>query len=220
MLKPHPTQRFVLTFVVAALSLSVATAALADTIYLKNGRQIRSSHVRIEGDKVYFIQYGGEVALPMSLVDRIEEDANVEPPPSPPRATPVEGTAPAEGAPAAGGGAEGAEGAEGETPIEQTQEYWQDRVRAIEAEKEQVRLNIEDLRRTERAFLFSHRSTAETRQQIEAAEARLVELDQEMVELQAEARRAGVPAGWLRLPPGGGVGGESGGATGSGDSGS
>lgn len=212
MLKPHTTQRFVLTFVVAALSLLLTGAAIADTIYLKNGRTIRSSQVRVEGEKVYFLQYGGVVAIPMSVVDRIEEDANVEPPSTSPRAMPAEEAGDAEGGPDAA--AAGAEPAEGEVPIEQTQQFWQDRVRAIEAEKEQTRLTIEDLRRTERAFLFSHRSTTETRESIEAAEARLVELDQEMADLQQEARQAGIPAGWLRLPAGGpgGDGGESGGS--------
>lgn len=205
MLKPHPTQRFVLTFVVAALALSFATAVVADTIYLKNGRTIRSSEVRVEGDKVFFVQYGGEVALPMSIVDHIEEDANVEPPSSPPSAMPAAD-------PAAGDPEATAAGPEGDVPFEETQEYWQDKVRSIEAEKEQTRLTIEDLRRTERAFLFSHRSTADTRAAIEAAEGRLVELDQEMTDLQAQARQAGIPAGWLRLPTGGG--GDSGGGAG------
>jgi len=65
-------------------------------------------------------------------------------------------------------------------------------------------LEIESLRRTERAFLFSQRSTADTRAQIVAAEVRLTELDQEMTDLQTEARRLGIPSGWLRLDPSGG----------------
>jgi hypothetical protein len=202
MLKPHTTQRFVLTFVVAALALSFATAAVADTIYLKNGRQIRSSQVRVEGDRVLFIQYGGEVALPMSIVDRIEQDANVGPTATPP--SPSQGTQPEENP------EQPATTEEAEVPPEQTREYWQDQVRSIEAEKEQVNLQIEDLRRQERAFLFSHRSTAETRQAIEAAQQHLAELDQQMTDLQTEARRQGIPPGWLRLQPGGGVGGDGG----------
>jgi uncharacterized membrane protein YgcG len=213
MLKPHPTQRFVLTFVVAALALSFATAAVADTIYLKNGRQIRSSQVRIEGDRVLFIQYGGEVALPMSIVDRIEQDASVGPSATPP--PPPEATQPEENPDQPAAGDEGAD-----VPPEQTRDYWQEQVRSIEAEREQVNLQIEDLRRQERAFLFSHRSTAETRQSIEAAQQRLTELDQEMTDLQNEARRQGVPPGWLRLEPGGGEGGGGeGGSGGSGGSG-
>lgn len=203
MLKPYSIQRFVLIAVAAALALSFAAPAFADTIYLKNGRQITSSQVRVEGDRVLFIQYGGEVALPMSLVDRIVLDARVEPeaaPPPPP--------------PAADSAADSADPADPEgtvAPID-TEAFWQDRIRALQTEKAQVELRIEDLRRTERAFLFSKRSTAETRQSLDDAQERLAELDQEMTELHTEARRAGIPPGWLRLPPGeGGRGGTSGG---------
>lgn len=212
MLKPYAVQRFVLTFVAAALALALAGAAAADTIYLKNGRTIRSSHVRVEGDRVVFIQYGGTVKLPMSIVDRIEADTNAEPEPTPTPPPPAEDPEADPDAPPAEGD---------EVPEEQTPEFWQDQVRSIEAEREQIRLQIEDLRRTERAFLFSHRSTADTRAAIEAAESRLGELDEQMAALEQEARRAGVPPGWLRLPPGGGggQGGQAGMPGGSGGSG-
>jgi len=196
-----------LSVVTMALTLVFATAATADTIYLKSGRSIRTSHVRVEGDRVYFVQYGGEVSVPLSVVDRIVEDARVEPDGSPAPATPP-ATGDAAATPAAS-----ADG-EGEAAEQQTQRYWQDRVRTIEAEKEQVALQIEDFKRTERAFLFSQRSTAETRQKIAAAEQRLTELDQEAADLQTEARRLGVPAGWLRLPPRGGEGGDGGASSG------
>lgn len=212
MLKPHPLQRFVLTFVVAVVALAIAGAAAADTIYLKNGRTIRSSYVRVVGDRVVFIQYGGQVALPMSLVDRIEEDTNVGPSssPAPPPSSSSDDTSVGSADPDDPEAAT----AEEEVPEEETRAYWQDRVRSIEAEKEQLRLQIEDLRRTERAFLFSHRSTADTRAAIEQAEQRLTELDEEMAALRQEARQAGVPAGWLRLSPGGGGGQGGGGSSG------
>lgn len=193
MLKPHGIQGLVLSVVTAALTLALANVAMADTIYMKNGRSIRSSQVRIEGDQVIFLQYGGEVSIPMSMVDRIVQDENVEPegaPPPPPAAADDTQVGPA------------TDPEEEETPPEQTtRDYWQGKVRAITAEREEVELQIEDLRRTERAFLFSHRSTAETRTQIVAAQARLAELEQEVTDLQAEARRLNVPPGWLRLDP-------------------
>lgn len=193
MLKPHGIQGLVLSVVTAALTLALANVAMADTIYMKNGRSIRSSQVRIEGDQVIFLQYGGEVSIPMSMVDRIVKDENVEPegaPPPPPAAADDTQVGPA------------TDPEEEETPPEQTtRDYWQGKVRAITAEREEVELQIEDLRRTERAFLFSHRSTAETRTQIVAAQARLAELEQEVTDLQAEARRLNVPPGWLRLDP-------------------
>ena len=195
MSKPQLTHRSVLVVAVAALALSFAAPVAADTIYLKNGRSIQTSQVRVEGDRVFFIQYGGEVAISMALVERIVEDANVEPEalPSPP---PVQNPAAGSANSADPAGPEGAD-----APVDtNTAAYWQDRVRTIEAEKNQVLLQIEDLRREERAFLFSKRSTAPTRQKIEDAQERQRELDQEMAELRAEARREGVPVGWLRLP--------------------
>ena len=197
MLKPHAGQRLALTFVVATVALLVAGTATADTIYLKNGRVIQSSLVRVEGDRVIFVQYAGEVSIPLSVVDRIVEDASVEPVATPPQPPAEE--------------AEEAAAAETEDLAEeQTRDYWQEQVRSIAAERVQVELQIEDLRRTERAFLFSHRSTAETRQAIEDAQGRLAELDEEMSALEAEARRLQVPPGWLRIDPVGG-GGEAGG---------
>lgn len=193
MQKLHGIQGLVLSVVTAALTLALANVAMADTIYMKNGRSIRSSQVRIEGDQVIFLQYGGEVSIPMSMVDRIVQDENVEPegaPPPPPAAADDTQVGPA------------TDPEEEETPPEQTtRDYWQGKVGAITAEREEVELQIEDLRRTERAFLFSHRSTAETRTQIVAAQARLAELEQEVTDLQAEARRLNVPPGWLRLDP-------------------
>jgi hypothetical protein len=188
-----------LTFMVATVALWVAGTATADTIYLKNGRVIQSSLVRVEGDRVIFVQYAGEVSIPLSQVERIVEDASVEPEATTTTSPPADE-------------AEEAAAAEAEdVPEEQARDYWQERVRAIVAERVQVELQIEDLRRTERAFLFSHRSTADTRQAIEDAQARLVELDEEMSALETEARRLQIPPGWLRIDPVGG-GGEAGGA--------
>lgn len=67
---------------VAALLSSVAAPAGADTIYMKNGRVITSSSVRVEGESVYVRLLGGEVRLPLSVVDRIVVDDAVEEPPS------------------------------------------------------------------------------------------------------------------------------------------
>ena len=52
--------------------------AVADTIYLTNGRVIHTASVRIEGDLVIFQQFGGEVSIPRSAVARIVEDEEVE----------------------------------------------------------------------------------------------------------------------------------------------
>lgn len=180
-----------MTILVVAFVFGLAASASADTIYLKNGRVIRTSSVRIEGDQVFFIQYAGEVSIPLALVDRIVEDARVEP----------EGAPPAAVAASLDAGVAAPAPELEDVPPEQTREYWQERVRAIATERADTETLIEDLRRTERAFLFSKRSTADTRRQIEDQEATLAGLDEELDTLRTEARRLQVPAGWLRLTP-------------------
>ncbi len=68
MFKLHGTRRLLFSVGTAIFTLAVANVVMADTIYMKNGRSIRSSQVRIEGDRVIFFQYGGEVSLPLSMV--------------------------------------------------------------------------------------------------------------------------------------------------------
>lgn len=55
------------------LTLSTGIAG-ADSVYLKNGRVIHTASARIEGNHVLFLQHGSEQSIPLSLVDRIEED--------------------------------------------------------------------------------------------------------------------------------------------------
>ncbi len=182
--------------VAAALLALVGQAGLAaaDSIYLKNGRVIRTPRTEVVGDKLVFLQYGAEITIPMDLVDRIEPDSEIEEAPSPPR-------------PPASGGDSGdvdadsedsESGEEAETPAEDTPDYWRERVAAITGERAELQAQMVNLRREERAFLFSHRSTAETRGKIESAQDRLAELDTEMLELRRDARRRGIPPGWLR----------------------
>lgn len=56
------------------LGLAPAAGLLADTIYLKNGRQIQASNIVRQEGKLTFDTDGGEVTLSESLVDRIESD--------------------------------------------------------------------------------------------------------------------------------------------------
>lgn len=185
---------------VALLSLwaVVPAVAQADTIYLKNGRVIQTPSARQVGDRVEFVQFGETVTIPASVVLRIEKDERGEAPRLPTAEEDARrGEAPAEGAEDAE-----AEEAEEELPPAQNPDYWRDRITAIQQEKTEIAAAIVEFRREERAFLFSHRSTAATREKIEAAQARDRELDQELVELRREARRLGVPAGWLRVREG------------------
>jgi hypothetical protein len=180
----------------------LAGFASADTIYLKNGRVIHTESAKQVGDKVEFIQFGQTVSIPASVVLRIEEDGRAEEPrpASPPSATPAPG-APEREAPADTSG-ETSDEDEAEEDVESTAEYWRGRVTAIEDEKDTIAEQIVRLRREERAFLFSKRSTKEIRERIEAAQARDKELDQELIDLRREARRRGIPPGWLRASPG------------------
>lgn len=188
---------------------AAASGALADTIYLKNGRTIHTAETRIEGDRVFFVQYGGEVSIPLSLVERVVEDrqAGPEARPTAPagQEVPEEPAEDAEDAEAAEGGEvvaeEGAaaEAEEGEeVPERQTREYWQDRRRQITERVDALEEQLDELRREERAFLFAHHSTAHVRRQIEQAEAELQEEQERLGALREEARRAGVPPGWVR----------------------
>ncbi len=180
---------------VLALLWAVPGAALADTIYLKNGRVIHTPRAKQVGEKVEFEQFGETVSIPAAIVLRIERDERGEDPALPPVLPAAPGGAPAETEPS-----EESEAGEGEeVPPESTPEYWRDRILSIRREKAEIDANIVVLRREERAFLFSKRSTAETRAKIEAAQERDEELDQELADLRREARRLGVPPGWLRV---------------------
>jgi hypothetical protein len=67
------------------LALAVPVSASADSIYLKNGRVIRVAEARIDGDRVVFHLHGGEQAIPLALVERVEDD-EWRGPGAPPRA--------------------------------------------------------------------------------------------------------------------------------------
>lgn len=200
-----------ITFVCAA-----AASAQADTIYLKNGRIITSSYVRVEGDRVFVRLFGGLVGFPMSMVDRIVEDDRVEarptvdPTPEPPAAE--EGGEQGEevgqedqepgqegGQPAGQEGAAGAQAAQQQqqppqqpqTPPEETREYWQNRVRPLRTQLARLDRELAGLRNRARTDPDAARQLRDTEQ------AR----DDVMSQLQAteqEARRLNVPPGWLR----------------------
>lgn len=180
--------------------------ALADEVHLKNGRTMLAERTEVDGDRLVLYQNGNRLEIPMAIVDRVVETALAPaetapgatsvPAPEPPRAE----AAAAEPAVATAAEPEDPESAEdAEIPPEQTEEYWQERVAAISAEKAELDAAIVELRSEERAFLFSHRSTADTKTKIDAAEARQKQLDDEMAELRREARRLNIPPGWLRV---------------------
>ena len=77
----NPARRSIrIGFLAAFLGLAPAAGLLADTIYLKNGRQIQASNIVRQEGKLTFDTAGGEVAVSESLVDRIESDDPGRPP--------------------------------------------------------------------------------------------------------------------------------------------
>lgn len=155
----------VMTLVLAGVAAAPTLAA--DSIYLKNGRVIRTSSAEIVGDRVMFTQFGHPIAIPMSEVDRIVDDDYEDPVATPSAAQP-----------------------EAATPMPS-------------AAAALLTLQMQDIRRIERAFLFSHRSTADIRRRKERLQARIDANAAAFPALRTEARRRKIPPGWLRLPSGG-----------------
>lgn len=186
----------------AVLSIAVQ-GAFADTIHLKNGRTIRTETARVDGDEVVFQQFGSEVRIPAALVARIVKDDQTEvfvvPPPgdSVPRSDAPE-TAESKKTPS-DARRRGERDEAQEPSSKDSRGYWQDRVLAVYAEQAQLQTNIEEWRRDQRGSLFSHRSTEATRLKIDAALERIKELDQKFSAMRREARREGIPPGWLRV---------------------
>ncbi len=185
------------------LSLVVAPAG-ADTNNMKNGRVITSSFVRVEGDRVYVRLLGGEVGFLPSLVDRIVEDDAVE---RPPTAVPVPEPAadpndpPGQGEPAQGdpdapsdpaGQGDPAAGADPDDPEpapEETREYWQNRLAPLNENLARMDGELQSLR---------SRNGADVEEQIRRLEATRGRVQAQVDTILQEARRLGVPPGWLR----------------------
>ena len=67
----------------ALLIAPVSLLALGDVIFLKNGRKIVSGVTREDSKQVYYERGGGEIAIPKSLVDRIEKSDDAAAPETP-----------------------------------------------------------------------------------------------------------------------------------------
>lgn len=194
------------------LGCIVASSAFADTVYMKTGRTIQSSSVRVEGDRVFVRLYGGEVAFPLSIIDRIVEDDTVEatrtedpvvveydpddpnadpslaPPPGTDPATPQgDPTDPAQqGDPAT----DPPQQPPADPPPEETREYWQERARPHLEMIARIDGELERLRGLS--------ASAAQRVEIERGEAAKQQARDQLDAIRVEARRLGVPPGWLR----------------------
>lgn len=195
---------FLTMIALAVVPSLVAAPAGADTIYMKNGRVITSSFVRVEGDYVYVRLLGGEVRFPLSLVDRIVEDDAVERPPTVvpvPDPAPDPNDPPGQGEPAQGdpdapsdpaGQGDPAAGADPDDPEpapDQTREYWQNRLRPLNDELARFDGALARLRGA---------NAAAVQPEINMVEARRRRVVAQIDTIREEARRLGVPPGWLR----------------------
>lgn len=164
----------VVVSLLAAFVAGIGGAARADSIYLTNGRVIHTAAARIEGDRVIFRQYGGEVAIPRETVVRIVDDDTVERVTAPmPRTSDEAADAAATGDDAASaegaatGDATAASGDAADASIQDdapaepeipgtTLEYWVGRIRAVDERIARAEAELERLPRydsTERAML-------------------------------------------------------------------
>jgi len=186
------------TIALAVLLSLVAAPAAADTIHMKNGRVITSSSVRVEGDHVYIRLLGGEVRLPLSLIDRIVVDEAIEEPASvvPGREPASAPNSPAgQGAPAPGdprdpaGQGDPAEEADPEAPGPETRQYWENLLDPLNEELAGIDSDLQRYRRR-------------TGSDAEASILRLVAerggVQAQINTILQDGRRLGVPSDWLR----------------------
>src|ERR1700730_9014055 len=61
-------------FVAVCLAAGLPRTALADTIYLKNGRKIAATHVVQENGQVSYETSAAPLARPASIVDRVVQE--------------------------------------------------------------------------------------------------------------------------------------------------
>ena len=191
-------QRALLITIFGAMLLA-GPAAVADTVYLKNGRSLRTPEATVEGERVLLRLYGGQLVLPLSVVDRVVDDDAVEPPPT---ATPSADLSAEEADPQteeaadpeAAAAADPADPAEevappAEPPADQTREYWQNRVVPLNAELGRLEQELDRLRTL---------TGAAVQVRIDRLEATRRQLQEQLEAIGREARRLGIPAGWLR----------------------
>ncbi|HXE75626.1 MAG TPA: hypothetical protein VNN18_08330 [Candidatus Xenobia bacterium] len=117
-----------------------------------------------------------------------------------PAATPAQEAAPAEGEAAEAP----AEEEQPQKPKEQTQEYWQERMKPLREEMAKIDQQLQQLRGGQGQAVSNainvntNAPGVDVADTIRRLEQRRGELQRQIEDLQAEARRAGVPAGWVR----------------------
>ncbi len=185
-------------------SASALAEAAPDTIYLTSGRVIRSASVRIEGDRVYFTQFGGTVSIPLAEVERIVDDDETEPAarPATPTATPSSvttspATAPTDPPTEDSSGAAGAD----EDPTADQPAYWIERIQEVDGRIARVQAELDRLPSYDDADKRLLRFSGQARYFIakrKSWEDMLRDLTQTRRQLCSGARQAGITPGSLR----------------------
>jgi hypothetical protein len=197
---PHerPTTRsrgraaeLVAAVVLATIAIAAPRMARADSIYLTNGRVIHTEHARIEGDRVIFRQYGGEVSIPRSAVLRIVDNDEAE------RSEARE--------PVEAGSATGADPAASDTttPPQPSRdvEYWAKLIIEVDQRIDRVQAELDRLPHYDAADRFILRYSGQALYFIaerDKWEAMMRRFELTRRQLLEGARKAGIPPGALR----------------------
>jgi len=174
--------------------------ALSDTIYLKSGRIIRTPFSEVVGNKVRFIIRGGEVMLPLSLVEKIVKDAYTLPPksessaaPPPPTKLGQEGTPPE----TKGEKAPPSVGTDNPEAQKKQATYWIKRREQITESLQKAEAQLSEARRRLRFSVLPQERGALVKQ-INQLEKAVEKYRNELNNLGTEAKKHGVLPGELR----------------------
>lgn len=205
------------TTIIASLILLLPALLQAYTIVLKDGRRIEAqARYVVEGEQASFTDMeGNSRTLPLAEIDlaatrranrpkvwsndeieqltgaAVSSVGRVAPPPT------AEGAAPAEGEP-------GTEGGEPLPPKEETREYWQERLQKVRDELAQVDQQLQQLRSNQgqaasnSVDILGGNPGVQVEDTVRQLESRRAQLQQQISDIQEEARRLGVPPGWVR----------------------
>lgn len=214
-------------FLAAVAALLLPALLAADIVVLKDGRRIEArGRYTVEAGVVKFTGVDGRAyQFPLEAVDvRASEEASAEAAkPHRPKVwtnddiellketapVSVMGSARA-AAPAAAEAEAVAEGEAAEAepvpgpPKEQTREYWQERLQPLRDELGRIEQQLQRLRRgqgqaaSNAVDVMGSNPGVQVEDTIRQLERRRAQVQQQIADIQAEARRAGVPPGYVR----------------------
>lgn len=182
-------------FITVGLIFLFVSVMMADTIFLKNGRKIVTSWVKIEGDKVKYKWPGGIMSINKDLVLKIVKDNFAEPEKREDLGLneDTEDTSNTKKAADLKRNDEMEEIAEEEQPDEKsTSEYWGKELNRLQTEKADLDRQLKDLQNLKVGLMRARRSTTEVNKRIAEIETKINDINKEMVDMQEEARQSGV----------------------------